>query len=95
METAAWILVILLSSTLFIFLVVGIILLIKMIKLSREAEKVVVEGQEIAKNTNEVVANVRGMTAFGGTVEMFVNKIINPKLKKKFKIKEDKNGEES
>lgn len=91
MNVAEWILVVILSVTLFIFLIVGIILLVKMIDLSKEVKKVVVEGQDIAKNTNGIVSNVKGMTSIGGTVEMFVNKYINPKLKEK--IKEDKKEE--
>ena len=66
----------------------------KLIGLSKEVEKVVIESQDIAKNANGIVSNVRGMTSIGGTVEMFVDKYINPKLKDKIKEKkkEDKDG---
>lgn len=83
MNTAEWILVAILSITLMIFLIVGIILLIKLIGLSKEVEKVIVEGQDIAKNANGIVSNVKGMTSIGGTVELFVDKYINSKLKDK------------
>ena len=94
MNVAEWILVAILSLTLFVFLVIGIVLLIKLIGLSKEVEKVVVESQDIARNTNGIVSNVKGMTSIGGTVEMFVDKYINPKLKEKIKDKkeEPKNG---
>ena len=94
MNVAEWIIVAILSMTLMVFLIVGIVLLVKLIGLSKEVEKVVVEGQDIAKNTNGIVANVKGMTSIGGTVEMFVDKYINPKLKEKMKEekKEAKNG---
>ena len=94
MNIAEWILVVILSITLLIFLVVGIVLITKLIDLSQEVKKVIVEGQDIAKNTNGIVSNVKGMTSIGGTVEMFVNKYINPKLKEKVKEakKEEKNG---
>ncbi len=88
MNTAEWILVAILSITLFVFLIVGIILLIRLISISKEVEKVIVEGQDIAKNANGIVSNVKGMTSIGGTVEMFVDKYINSKLKDK--PKEDK-----
>ena len=87
MNTAEWILVAILSITLFIFLIVGIILVVKLIGVSKEIKKVVIEGQDIAKNTNGIVSNVKGMTAIGGTVEMFVDRYINPKLKDKLKEK--------
>ena len=93
MNTAEWILVIILSLTLLVFLIVGIVLLAKLIGLSKEVKKVVIEGQEIAKNTNGIVSNVKGMTSIGGTMEMFVDKYVTPKLKEKIKeVKEKKEG---
>lgn len=92
MNTALWVLVVILSVTLLIFLIVGIILVIKLIDLSKEVKEVVIESQDIAKNTNGIVSNVRGMTSIGGTVEMFVDKYITPKLKSK--IKESKERRE-
>ena len=89
MNVAEWILVVILSITLLIFLIVGIILVVKLIGLSNEVKKIAVEGQDIAKNTNGIVSNVKGMTSIGGTIEMFVDKYINPKLKEKEKKKED------
>ena len=77
MNVAEWIIVAILSMTLLVFLIVGIVLFAKLISLTKEAEKVVIEGQDIAKNTNGIVSNVKGMTSIGGTVEMFVDKYIN------------------
>ena len=88
MNVAEWIIVAILSMTLLVFLIVGIILFVKLIGLTKEAEKVVIEGQDIARNTNGIVSNVKGMTSIGGTVEMFVDKYVNPKLKNKIKEKE-------
>lgn len=95
MNTAEWILVAILSATLLIFLIVGIVLLAKLIGLSKEVKKVVIEGQDIAKNTNGIVSNVKGMTSIGGTMEMFVDKYVTPKLKEKIKESKErsKDGE--
>ena len=90
MNVAEWIIVAILSMTLLVFLIVGIVLFIKLIGLTKEAEKVVVESQDIAKNANGIVSNVKGMTSIGGTVEMLVDKYVNPKLKSK--IKDNKEG---
>lgn len=87
MNVAEWILVAILSITLFIFLVVGIVLIVKLIGLTKEVGKVVEEGQDIAENANGIVSNVRGMTSIGGSVEMFVDNYVNPKLKKIIKEK--------
>lgn len=88
MNVAEWILVVILSVTLLVFLIVGIILCIKLIGLTREAKKVVEKGQDIAENTNGIVNNLKGMTSIGGAVEMFVEKYINPKLKENKKKEE-------
>ncbi len=89
MNIAEWILVAILSITLFIFLIVGIVLIIKLIGLTKDAQKVVIKSQDIAENANGIVNNVKGMTSIGGTVEMFVDKYINPKLKEKMKEKKE------
>lgn len=94
MNVAEWIIVAILSITLLVFLIVGIILIVKLIGLTKEAEKVVIESQDIAKNTNGIVSNVRGMTSIGGTVEMFVEKYINPKLKSKLKETKERSENE-
>jgi hypothetical protein len=85
MNVAEWILVAILSVTLFVFLIVGIILFVRLIGLSKEIKKVAVESQDIAKNANGIVSNVKGMTSIGGTMEMFVDKYVNPKIKEKLK----------
>lgn len=80
MNTAEWILVVILSVTLFIFLIVGIVLIVKLLGLVEETRKVVIKGQTIADNANGVVNNVKGMTSFGGAMETFVKKYVEPKL---------------
>ena len=69
MNVAEWILVVILSVTLLVFLIVGIVLMSKTFGLVAEAKKVVAKSQDIAENANGVVTNVRGMTSIGGTVE--------------------------
>ncbi len=93
MNVAEWIIVAILSITLMVLLILAIILIVKLIGLSKEVEKIVVEGQDIAKNANGIVSNVKGMTSIGGTMEMFVDKYINPKLKNIMKEKETKKNE--
>ncbi len=94
MNIAEWILVAILSVTLFVFLIIGIVLLASLIKLTKEAQKVVAKGQDIADNANGIVNNVKGMTSIGGTVEMFVDKYVNPKIKEKLKDDKKKKKEE-
>lgn len=90
MNTAEWIIVVILSVTLFIFLVVGIILMIKLFGVAAEVKRVAIKSQDIADNANDVVENVKGLTAVGGTVKLFVDKILNPKIKKKAQEKSEK-----
>ena len=93
MDVAEWMLVAILSLTLFVFLIIGIILMVKLLGLTDEAKKVVIKSQDIAGNASDVVANVKGLTSVGGTVEMFVEKYINPKLKAKVKERKEDGGE--
>ena len=92
MNVAEWILVVILSVTLFIFLVIGIILMVKLLGIADEAKRVVIKSQDIAENANGVVSNVRGMTSIGGVVQTFVDKYVEPKMKEKAKAakKEEK-----
>ena len=85
MNVAEWILVAILSITLFIFLVVGIILMVRLMAVADEAKRVAVKSQNIADNANEVVSNVKGMTAIGSTMVMIVDKYVNHKVKEKMK----------
>ncbi len=82
MEIATWILVVILSITLFIFLVVSTILIVKLLGIADEAKKVVVRSQDIADNANGIVSNVKGMTSIGGVVQSFVDTYVEPKIKK-------------
>ncbi|MDO4759582.1 MAG: hypothetical protein Q4A30_02255 [Candidatus Saccharibacteria bacterium] len=74
MNTAEWILVAILSITLLIFLIVGIILMIKLIGVSNEAKKILLTGQTIAEKTDNIVENVKDMTSVGGLVKTFVHR---------------------
>ena len=85
MNTAEWIIVTILAVTLFIFLVVGIVLLVKLIAFTKEARKVVVQGQGIAEKAEGVVANVRDMTTVGGLVKHFANAYTETEVEKKAK----------
>lgn len=83
METPAWILVVILSLTLFVFLIVGIILLVKLIDISKEAKKIMLQGQGIAEKADDIVDNVRDLTTVGGLVKHFVNNYVPDNDKKK------------
>ena len=77
MNTAEWILVIFLSVALLIFLIVGIILVVKLIDLTDEAKKVIQTGQSIANKADDVAGNIKDMTSIGGVVKTFANHYTN------------------
>ena len=87
MNVAEWILVAFLSLALLVFLIVGIILLVKLIELTKVAQKIVVKGQDIAAKADDVVDNVKDMTSIGGVVKTFSEKIIEADKKKTSKKK--------
>ena len=76
MTTVEWILVVILSVALFIFLVAGIILAVKLIRLADEARKIVETGQGIAAKADDIVDNFKGMTSVGGIVKTFAKHVI-------------------
>ncbi len=101
METPAWILVFILSGTLFLFLVLFIILLVKLIGVTKEAKKIMIQGQGIAEKADDIAGNVRDMTTVGGLVKYFVENYTGGGVKKKKAakktrvVKEEKEEEEN
>ena len=85
MEAPAWILVIFLSVALFIFLVVGIILVIALIRLTKEAKKIMIQGQGIAETAGDIADNVRDFTTVGGLVRYFVDSYTEGSARRKHK----------
>ena len=92
MNVAEWILVAILAVTLMVFLILGIILMVRVLGMTDEMKRVLMKSQDIADNANGVVTNVRGLTSVGGTVEMLVDKYINPKLKETLKERKEDGG---
>lgn len=90
METPAWILVFILSITLFIFLVVGIILVICLIRVTKEAKKIVIQGQGIAETAGDIAENVRDFTTVGGLVRYFVDNYMDNKQRRSTRRKTTK-----
>lgn len=82
MSTVEWILVVMLSVALFIFLVAGIVLAIKLIHLAEDAKKVIETSQSIAVKADDIVDNVKGMTSVGGIVKTFANRVIEKQERK-------------
>ena len=80
MNTAEWILVAILSMTLLVFLVVGIIFLVKFIHLLSEIEIMVQTGQSIAEKADDVADNIKDMTSVGPLAKSLVKDILAKKL---------------
>ena len=96
METPAWILVFILSGMLFLFLLLFIILLVKLIGVTKEAKKIMIQGQGIAEKADDIAGNVRDMTTVGGLVKTFVENYTGDGARKKKakKAKEVRDEEE-
>ena len=82
MNVAEWILVGILSLTLFIFLILAIIALMKWNHLVDEARKIIIKGQDIAETANDIAENVKGITSVGNLVQTFTNKFSDKTEKK-------------
>lgn len=101
MDVAEWIIVAILSSTLFVFLILGIILLVKLLGLSNdfktlagEARIILRTGQRISKKTEGVVDNVKDFTSVGtiakDTALSAVEKLVDKGLAEKDVLKKHK-----
>ena len=51
--------------------------MVKLIKITKEANKIVVQGQGIAEKADDIADNVRDMTTVGGLVKHFVNTYVD------------------
>jgi hypothetical protein len=65
---SGWILVYILSVTLFIFLILAIILASKLIGITKDVKKVVATGQTIADKAEDITDNIKSMSTVGGVV---------------------------
>ena len=79
LNTAEWIIAIVLIVTLFLFLILAIILLAKLISLTKDAKQVIATSQQIADKADDVAGNIKDMTSIGGVVKTFANSYINNK----------------
>ncbi len=70
MNTAEWIIMVILAVTLFIFLLLGIIVLAKIMKLIKETRHFIETGQEFADKATGVASNLYDMTLVGGLTNL-------------------------
>ena len=87
MNTAEWILVVILSVTLFAFLIVGIVALTKWNDLVGEAKKVIVKSQDVVETANNIAENVKGITSVGRAIQRFSDRVAPDPDSKKSKSK--------
>ena len=86
MNLAEWILVMFLSIALLIFLIVGIIFLVKFTSLLSEIEIMVQTGQSIFDKADDVADNIKDLTSVGPLAKGFVKEYIGRKLFSLLKI---------
>ena len=86
MNLAEWILVMFLSVALLIFLIVGIIFLVKFTSLLSEIEIMVQTGQSIFDKADDVADNIKDLTSVGPLAKGFVTEYIGRKLFNLLKI---------
>jgi CHASE3 domain sensor protein len=85
LNTAEWIIVGILSFMLFVFLLLGIILLIKLIKISNQAKKIVETGQSVADKADDIAENIKDMTSVGSIAKGYFGEFIGEKLFRRHK----------
>lgn len=86
MNLAEWVLVMFLSVALLIFLIVGIVFLVKFTSLLSEIEIMVQTGQSIFDKADDVADNIKDLTSVGPLAKGFVTEYIGRKLFNLLKI---------
>lgn len=86
MNLAEWILVMFLSVALLIFLIVGIVFLVKFTSLLSEIEIMVQTGQSIFDKADDVADNIKDLTSVGPLAKGFITEYIGRKLFNLLKI---------
>lgn len=81
-DPASWIIVCMLSSLMAIFLILGIIFLIKLIRITKEINKILQTGQLMAYKADDIMDNVRNMTSAGNFAKNLINYFLEYKLKR-------------
>ena len=91
MNVAEWIIVGILAGTLFIFLIIGIIFLIKSIKLVNKLNRLAQSGVDLADKANDVADKFKGIGAsvVSGLANTFISKYNKGNSKSKKGGKED------
>lgn len=77
LTTAEWIIVMFLAAALLVFLILSIILLAKLIDITKDAKKIIATSQDIANKADDVVGNVKDMTSIGGIVKTFASQYVD------------------
>lgn len=88
MNVAEWIIVGILSFTLFVFLIIGIRLMVKLTRLVNEAQEFVEKGKEVADKASGVASNLYQMTLVG-SITGLAKRIFKSYNKDKKKTEED------
>ena len=86
MNLAEWILVMFLSVALLVFLIVGIIFIVKLTSLLSEIEIMVQTGQSIFNKADDVADNIKDLTSVGPLAKGFVKEYLGRKLFNLLKI---------
>lgn len=70
MELSAWILILTLSGVLLLFLIMGIIVLVRLLQLIGEGKQIVGKSSEIVDKTDQVVDNIKQIATVSGIVKL-------------------------
>lgn len=82
MNTVEWIIMMFLAFALFIFLLLAIILVCKLLGIAKDAKRILATSQNIADKADDIAGNVKDMTSIGGIVKTFADQYSKSKPKK-------------
>ena len=69
--------------------------MIALIGVTKEAKKIVLQGQNIAETANDIATNVRDFTTVGGLVKYVVDNLVDSSARRKKKSSAKKKDDET
>lgn len=81
-DPAAWIIVCILSAFMLIFLILASVLIVRLLKLAHEIDKVIEKSQLVANKADDIVENVKNLTSAGTLAKNFLINFIEDKFKR-------------
>ncbi len=88
MELSAWILILTLSGVLLLFLIIGIVVLVRLLQLINDGKQLVGKSYEIVDKTDQIVDNVKQIATVSGLIKLAFDTLTSAATRRKANSKD-------